>query len=217
WPPQLLPRSGGTAIEDALVQAALAYLRRRGARVVQSFLLPDEAYLGTPLERNGVVRVTQLLYMQHPLDSLPALTPAEARLTFHPYSEALDPLFREALLRSYEQTQDCPELTGARSVEQVFDGHRAQGVCRLDQWCLALDDGEPVGVLILCEMREWDSWDVSYVGVVPDARGRSVGTALTLRALRAARAGGASRVTLSVDRRNVPAWNLYVRLGFTCF
>ena len=42
---------------------------------------------------------------------------------------------------------------------------------------MARDGGRPVGVLLLNEDREQDGWDVSYVGVVPEARRRGCGRA----------------------------------------
>jgi len=69
-------------------------------------------------------------------------------------------------------------------------------------------------VLLLCEMPEWAAWDVAYVGVVPEARGRGYGREIMHQALAVARADGVARLTLSVDVRNDPAWRLYTDLGF---
>ena len=34
------------------------------------------------------------------------------------------------------------------------------------------EGGQPVGVLILCEMPENAAWDLSYLGVIAEARSR---------------------------------------------
>jgi ribosomal protein S18 acetylase RimI-like enzyme len=52
------------------------------------------------------------------------------------------------------------------------------------------------------------------MGVVPEARRQGVGRELLHRALDAARRARAARLMLSVDERNTPARELYLRLGF---
>ena len=74
-----------------------------------------------------------------------------------------------------------------------------------------------IGVLLLTDVPEWRGWDLAYLGVVPEARGRGLGRQLAIKALRAARSGGATQLTLAVDARNFPAWHLYARLGFEAF
>ncbi|MEV4418206.1 GNAT family N-acetyltransferase [Catellatospora sp. NPDC049609] len=59
-----------------------------------------------------------------------------------------------------------------------------------------------------------DGWLVQ-VGTTPAARGRGVGAALTVAALRAAAADGASEMLLDVNVNNPVAAALYHRLGFT--
>lgn len=213
WAPQAADWTESGPIEDALVRAGLIWLRQRGAKLAQAFLYPDEAPLGEPLLRNGFHRVTRLLYLRRPADDT---SPADTRtkLTCQTYREADSALFRRTLLRSYEQTLDCPELNGVRTVEEIVEGHKAQGAFDPDRWCVALLDGRPVGVLIVNPMPELDGWDLAYLGVVPEARGCGIGLALTTRVLAEARAAGTSQLMLAVDARNLPARHLYARLGF---
>ena len=104
-----------------------------------------------------------------------------------------------------------------RNLEEVLEGHQAQGIHNPEQWWLALQANEAVGVLLLAEISESQGWDLSYVGVVPEARGRGIGRELTCKALQEARAAGATQITLAVDTRNRPAWSLYLDLGFESF
>jgi ribosomal protein S18 acetylase RimI-like enzyme len=215
WPPQAVEGPGQAAVEDALVNRAAAWLRQRGAKLGQCLLPEHELPLAEPLRRNGFPHVTALSYMQHDLSPAPARLSARDRLRFVPYSQLANPVpFHETLLRTYEGTEDCPEVSGVRTVEEIIEGHRAQGKHDPGRWWLALAGGRPVGVLLLCEMPEWAAWDVAYVGVVPGERGRGYGRELMHRALSAARADGVARLTLSVDARNHPARQLYTDLGF---
>jgi len=59
-----------------------------------------------------------------------------------------------------------------------------------------------------------DEIHINNVAVVPDLRGRGIGTALMSRVLEEARALGAGRATLEVRVSNQAARRLYARLGF---
>ncbi|HWF35637.1 MAG TPA: GNAT family N-acetyltransferase [Solirubrobacteraceae bacterium] len=75
---------------------------------------------------------------------------------------------------------------------------------------LVLVHGTPAGRL--CVDRDGAAIHVVDIALLPEHRGRGVGTQL-LGALLAEAAGAARRVTLSVERSN-PAARLYARLGF---
>lgn len=217
WPPQASSGSPRQEIEDQLLTYAIAWLRQSGAKLGQTLLADDENQLAEPLERHGFVHITSLWYMRHELE-LPAAPPAAApELTYQSYKTCDRGLFHRTLLRTYEGTRDCPEVNGVRSLREVVEGHQAQGIHDPEHWWLALQAGQAAGVLLLAEIPEWQGWDLSYVGVVPEARGRGVGRGITLKALLEARAAGATQATLAVDTRNRPAWNLYMGLGFEPF
>jgi ribosomal protein S18 acetylase RimI-like enzyme len=214
WPPQTALGARQREWEDQLVRRAVAWLQERGAKLGQALLPPREAPLAAPLERNGFAHVTRLSYLRRPARASDRQLLDDARLTFEPYGEVDRPLFHETLLRSYEGSLDCPEVNGVRDIGEIIAGHRAQGKYDPSHWWLAREEGRAVGVLLVAEMAEWAAWDVAYVGVVPAARGRGLGRALTAKALLEAEAAGVTQVTLSVDERNRPAWNLYRALGF---
>jgi mycothiol synthase len=217
WPPQSAAAKDRQAVEDALARSACAWLRGHGAKLAQALLPPDEADLAAPLLRNGFRHVTRLHYLRrdlhnlaHPLPSA-ATTPA---LTYHPYRDGVIQPFQQTLLRTYRGTLDCPELNGVRDVAEIIEGHEGQGMHDPERWWLAEEAGKPVGVLLTADVPELGGWDLSYVGVVPEARGRGVGNALICKALHEARTAGESQLTLAVDARNQPARHLYERLGF---
>jgi mycothiol synthase len=213
WAPSVTEAPDGAAIADALLQAALAWLRGKGARFVQALLDPDAGATSEPLVGAGFHHVTDLFYLRRGLDEITPLAPS-AGLHIDTYSDANAALFEATLLRTYEGSRDCPELDGLRSGAEILDGHRAQGVWRPETWWLAFQDGQPAGVCLLTELEDGAGWDLSYLGVVPQFRGRGLGQTLTLHALHAARALGASEIMVAVDARNTPALALYHAAGF---
>jgi mycothiol synthase len=217
WPPQAVTHTCRVEIEDQLLQSALAWLRQCGAKLAQVLLSQDENYLAPPLLRNGFSRITSLWYLRHDLGFPAELLSEETHLVYQDYASCNQALFHETLLRTYEGTADCPEVNGIRDLREIIEGHQAQGKYDPRRWFLAFAGNLAVGVLMLTEIPEWHGWDISYVGVVPEARSRGLGRELTCKALRDAQAAGAVQVTLAVDDRNLPARNLYRQLGFESF
>jgi ribosomal protein S18 acetylase RimI-like enzyme len=216
WPPQTIPKNDRYTA-DQLMRSAGAWLASQGAKLVQSLLLPEESGLARPLEANGFVRITRLCYLRHQL-KLPAAFPRpEDRLVYQCYESSERELFHQTLLRTYEQTLDCPEVSGVRTLEEIIAGHKAQGIHDPRHWWLAVLEGQAVGVLLLAEMPDDKGWDILYLGVVPEARRRGFGQELTRKALHEAKTAEAPQLTLAVDARNRPAWNLYKKLGFEAF
>ncbi len=87
---------------------------------------------------------------------------------------------------------------------------------------VAVTDGQVIGA---AWARRWSSDSPGYgfvdedtpelsIAVLPDYRGRGVGTRLLSRLLQELKGLGAAAVSLSVDLRN-PAVHLYERFGFT--
>jgi ribosomal protein S18 acetylase RimI-like enzyme len=217
WPPQAVGGPERPAQEDRLVQHALAWLSQRGAKLLQCLLTPDEAFLAQPLQRNGFRHITSLWYLRHNGDLPLRFLASPARLTYQTYATAERGLFHATLMRTYEGTQDCPELTGRRTAEEIVTGHQAQGKFDPGLWWLGMENGRPAGVLLVTGFTETPGWEVAYVGVAPEARRRGHGRELVLKALLEARAAGVDEVVLTVDMRNRPAWDLYRSLGFEPF
>ena len=238
WLPQVSPGRDPTAVADALVRHGLAWLRAKGAKLAQVFATAEDMPFVGPLLRSGFRHITRLDYLIHELQSVPDLpnsglkpssltlrvdmdmsshtNPKRQRgcLECQPYAPHNRRVFNETLLRTYEGTLDCPELNGRRTVEEVIAGHEQQGKVRPELWWLAQEGGRPVGVVLLTELVGPEGWELSYVGVVPEARRRGVGRTLSHWALHEAKQAGIPQLRVAVDQRNHPARQLYEKMGF---
>ncbi len=213
WLPETAGPEPDEPLENALVDAALAWCGRGGGKLAQAIVPAEDADRIRPLLRRGFARVTRLRYLSHDLHALPP--PAEHEIRFEPITPANESAFRATLARTYEGTLDCPELNGVRTMDEVLAGYRAAASAGPPRWWLARRAGEPAGVLILTALPEGPALDLSYVGVVPEQRRRGVARAATRLALDAARHAGASELLVAVDERNGPARRLYAAAGFT--
>jgi GNAT superfamily N-acetyltransferase len=122
--------------------------------------------------------------------------------------------FARILEQTYSGSLDCPAINGVRTGSEALEGHRNSGVFDASRWKIYRDGGIDAGVLLLNDHPEQNSWEVVYVGVVPEARGRGLGKSMLLSGLSEARDSGRASVLLAVDRRNKYARRVYSELGF---
>ena len=205
-----LPASRGDTA-NALVQAALDWCRGWHCKLAQALANDAEMVWVDPLLRGGFRPVTRLCQLERQLDDLPG--PASADLHFEPYRPSTAADFAATLEQTYDGTLDCPELNGRRSMDEILAGHRGQGRFDPQFWWLAYVGDRPAGVVLLSEMPDAVTWELAYLGVVPQFRRHGFGRTMTLHALHALH-GHATRMTLVVDVRNLPARRLYESLGF---
>jgi GNAT superfamily N-acetyltransferase len=216
WAPEIMLTWGRDALADALLQAALNDLRAKGVRVAQALIDASSPPRGaTDLARGGLPRVTELTYLSR--ETAPRLDILNSLPSFDwiSYSPAADAEFRAVLDATYQGSLDMPELEGARSLDDILASHRAGGRFDPSRWQVGRLDGEPDGaaILLLAEPHDRDTWEVAYLGLTPNARGRGLGRVALAHALDLAHAH-VPRLDLAVDVRNHPAERLYMRAGF---
>lgn len=194
--------------ENALARAACDWLRSCGVKVCQAFAAESEVASMIALERCGFQRITQLISLRSTLDF--ETTPVS--LAFVAETPPFSDVFRSTLLATDHETLDCPELNGNRTHEELFASfvEPADGTT----WHLAQHLGKPIGVVVLANGESADEVELSYLGLVPSARGQGLGRELVAFARLETRRRGASSLTVSVDSRNNPALQLYRHCGF---
>jgi mycothiol synthase len=210
WLPKTTPADA--RLEDRLVQRALDWLGGRGTKLAEALVSPRDVPYIRPLVRRGFRPVTRLHYLQHLLASVPPGSASRVRLIT--YAQENREVFHNTLLRTYEATLDCPELNGVRTIDEIIAGHIGQGNFRPERWWLAFEAERPVALAMVTEVPDTKAWDLSYLGVVPEARRRGLGRELARHVLDVAQSSRAPKVILAVDTRNQPALQLYSDLGF---
>lgn len=199
--------------EDCVTQAAITWLRERGVKVCQAFASSTTEMAA--LERNGFRNVTQLVYMQRPVD-LQSGWGGRPRFPVRcrPGTSVLSLEQIEVLLATHEGTLDCPELNGLRTREEVIHSYFAGNQPNSIWWLTSGEGDRLIGVLLFDQGLAANVLELSYLGVVPALRGRGVGeTALGLVNQIAGKCGYQS-VSVTVDARNRPALGLYEKHGF---
>lgn len=202
------PGGESEAVRAALVAAAVARLPAAGMTQGQAFVDPGDEGRAAVLSAHGFGRLTAVVQMELPLPA--RLSAPPVRLA--PYSAADPARFADVLLATYRDSLDVPEANVGRPAADILAGYRG-GRADPPDWWLAEVDGRPAGVLLLSAEGPGET-ELAYLGVVPEARGRSVGRALLAHAVGRAAEAGHRAVALTCDERNAPALRLYDRAGF---
>jgi ribosomal protein S18 acetylase RimI-like enzyme len=196
WPPHSV--DGDPSVEDELAGAALEHVA--GAKVAQAFLPPEEAGRATPLLRAGFRHVTRVWHLTARGRRMDRTASAPRQTTIQ-YRNCNRSAFHATLVRAHDDSLDCPELHGVLSPDEMLAGYRDTAPDPAGWW-LAIAEHRPAGVLLL------NGDQLTFLGVVPEWRGRGVGRRLLDLALERA-----AELTLIVDARNTPAIQLYQSAG----
>lgn len=210
------PEAHGIRPDDQrdLLKASLARLADSSLYYAQALVEVEAIGQRRLLEECGFRHLTQLIYTQRDSKHPWVAPPGPREATWISYDEAHHVAFADMLLATYEDSQDCPELTGLRGIDAVIASHKAAGKFDPALWELASVDGAPAGCILLAELTHGPLLEVVYMGVARAARGRGVGKLLLRRALAHCQRVGVCELTAVVDRRNAPARQLYAQFGF---
>ncbi len=205
-----------TATAVALLKRVLEVLRGQNVQVVQALLGSAEREEEI-LRAGGLEHVGELIYMlcmgaQFP-QSLPHDSHAQ-RLSFDAYTPERHARLARVVERTYQGSLDCPAADGLRSIDDVLATYRGSGPFDPNHWLIAREGEHDVGCLIIADDPAHDQSELMYIGVIPEARGRKLGTSLVRHAQWLAREAGRARLVLAVDAANHPAIAIYSAAGF---
>ena len=211
------PRFAGRnqqAISDCIDATCGAY-SSRDLHLAQTLLDPNEALAMAAYQRAGFRRMAELIYLQRTVRRPPTPDPLPAGWTLETYTAANHADFTTALLRSYEDSLDCPQLNGVRPIEDVITGHKSTGEFDASDWLLLRHGTDPLGVLLMSRTSAGDGMEVVYIGLAPPARGLGLGDRLMQIAIRRVTDRKLTRLSLAVDAGNAPALAMYYRHGLS--
>ena len=214
--PVPLPGRPQEGLADLLALAGRA-AGDRGRRFAQIMFEPEMVDQVRPvLGGAGFTHLARLHYMQRSAYDPVAATPV-AGIRWLTLADTGEDSFADVIRRTYIDSQDCPGLTGIRTMQDVMDSHHGAGEFDPRGWYMLERDGEPAGVLITARTSLRANLEVVYVGLVPAARGHGLGHMCMHRAIQRARDLALAGVTLAVDAANVPACRLYTGMGFSVY
>jgi ribosomal protein S18 acetylase RimI-like enzyme len=212
WPPQLVAgEDSGTAFR--LAEAVTAAIDETAAEMMQVFLSAPSAETVKVLQQVGFRHLADLRYLSAESSQFPLAAP-DGELEYVSYHGTQRGRLLELVARTYEGTLDCRDLEGVRDLEHVINGYQGTGVYRPENWLFVRHGGKDVGVLLLTDHPQGRHWELMYMALVPEARGRGWGRQIARYAQWLARAAGVERIVVAVDAANWPAVGMYRDSGF---
>jgi len=207
----LYPFRQGGALEGPLVRGpgaqqllekADAEAAKRGWHTLYAFPHEQNQTLRQELTAAGYAPLHTSYYFASPPRDLSYPAPAGVEIK---QVENLDP---DVYCDLYRASEDAWSLRLSWAPLELIEHFNRPDV---HLWYAFLE-GQPVG---LVELETGpDGAEVSYLGVVPSARGRGIGRALLARAAEYAFAGGAPELRVRAHDHEKEAIALYQRLGF---
>ena len=207
-----LPQTDHPAALD-LVRAATEFLDKRAVALAQILTRPETHIDPRMLVAGDFKPLALLNYLTVGESHFPPVQP-NGKLEFEPLADDQPARLAELLLATYEGSLDCPALNGIREPQDTILGYRAQSNLTTRPWYFVRHQHQDVGVLILDTHKEGENWELVYMGIVPDARGKGFGWQILQHALWLASQGGTQRMVLAVDEDNEHALRTYRRAGF---
>ncbi len=201
---------------EALVELVRAITQKTltdGASMVQSLLDENSHREADILMGAGFEELGELLYMRRDLHELPE-SPDFSRWSFRNYHQFTEEQLAEVIRLTYQDTHDCPRLSGVRKIEDVIVSHKFTGRFSPDWWWVAYCKGQPAGCILVNCFANSLSAEVAYMGVAPLFRGQQLGYTMLCWASNHIRTKNIGVLRLAVDTQNTFAKDLYERFCF---
>ena len=215
WPP-VPTREQEAALDAALVAKALDMARGQNVLLVQTLLPTDAGPDAEVLRQAGFLHVADLLYLVSAAERFPSSAPT-TDLKFHSLEEADWDRLERIVERTYVNSCDCPSLDGVRPISDVLESYRSVGRFRPELWRVALMHDKDIGCVLLADHAPLPVWELVYMGVAPEARGKQLGLEITRYSQWLAAREHAERLVLAVDAANEPAIAMYAAAGFVAW
>ena len=211
----------------ALIRHASLPQNTTGLALLQILLDPHQARERQAAELGGFGLLAQLQYMRrrthkptgnallNELNTHYGLSSPSQTLSISHWLPSRRKLFGDAILASYQDTQDCPGLLGLREIDDIIDGHMGAGTFTPDLWQVIHHGDEPCAVMLMNPLATGSAMELAYLGVCPNWRGKGLANRLMNVGLGEAWEHGAHEMLLAVDEANAPAMALYRTLKFS--
>jgi mycothiol synthase len=210
--PAQIRHTAGEAAVQLLTQVCNHY-GKRDVHWVQVLIDPEQRAGRQFFAEQGFFEIAELIYLQGQVHRSSKAAKLPAGMHWEGYGPDTHGRFAQTILQSYQDSLDCPRLSGLRQIEDIIAGHKATGEYDPMLWRLLCEDGQPLGVLLLSRVVMTDAMELVYLGLVPQARGRGLGGLLMQEAMHMIVQDNRRRLTLAVDSLNVPALRLYYAHG----
>lgn len=136
------------------------------------------------------------------------------RLSFVPFQLSDFENMKEVFEQTMIETHDFPQMSGIVSTESILLNYQEQGVFHPELWFFVQVEGKNIGCLLLTDHSNVEQFELSYMGIIPEARGNRYAPQIIQYAFWLARQWKRRLITVSVDSQNEAAVHSYKKCGF---
>jgi GNAT superfamily N-acetyltransferase len=213
-PPRLRPSLNSTHVSE-LIASSLMRPEHAGVTLVQVLLDPAHRAVNRALLDAGFEDIAELLYLRRQVRQPIAGRVLGERYRLWRYDGNTHYRFAQCIGRTYEASLDCPRLSGRRDIEDIIVGHKSAGEFDPELWMLLSDlENNDLGVMLLNRLQGREGYELVYIGLTPEARGKGLADQLIRTAINTLANEGGGQIITACDAHNVPARRLYHRHGF---
>ncbi|MEN1679970.1 MAG: GNAT family N-acetyltransferase [Planctomycetota bacterium] len=215
WMPKFAA-SPSTVVARRLLDLAMLRADTAGVCLSQAMLESLDQPAVSDLEATGFRRAATLDYVEWVAvdDTAGAPTAPVGTLKLSAAEQTPRAELEQLVGQTYQKTRDCPELEGLRDVRDVLHGYRSAGDSADELWWVIRSGDCAVGVLFLTEHTRSRQMELTYMGLIPQSRGRGLAKQAVAAAQQTTRTRRCKQLVLAVDRRNEPARRVYRSAGF---
>ena len=196
-----------------LYSAMASDAQAAGCRYALSLANPDDSRNEASLTAAQFSRLAEFATLSRRLDRRDSDRP-EYQGRFVEFAEDLRERFHNLFSTIQRGSDDCRGIRGQRSTEDAFAMFATAGRYRPQDWLMLAYDSRDAALLLMNEAADAAVFEIAYVGVVPELRGRGIGRGLLAKAIRRGASREFPRIMTAVDIANTAASRLYERAGF---
>ena len=214
-PPVVLPDEPPQTLEviyDWLIEHATA----NHSPVVMMLVDNDQEIDAVCQTRAKFRKISDLLYLVCESGLFPKTSPAE-KLRFVPYTPRDWAKMVDLVEQTYRETKDFPSLNGICPTESILSSYMEDHPFIPDLWFFIEYQNRPIGTLILTELEKSKMFELTYMGIVPEFRGKNLAHEIVAFTKFVAGKHNSERLLVSVDIQNEPAINVYSRHDFQVY
>lgn len=214
-PPVVLPDEPPQILE-IIYDQLIEYAKLNHSPVVMLLVDNDQELDSVCRPHGGFQKISDLLYLVCESDLFPKKSPAK-KLRFIPFCEQDWTKMVALVEETYRQTRDFPRLNGICPTESILNSYREDHPFIPELWFFIEFQDRPVGTLILTELEKSKLFELTYMGIIPEARGKGLAHEIVAFVKFMAGTHGAERLLVSVDIQNDPAIKVYSRHDFQVY
>lgn len=160
----------------------------------------------------GLKHLADLDYLSADLDRMKS--PGEPELEFRSVDAVDEAQLVELVQRTYRDTLDCPQMSQYRSASETLASYQVAETYTSETWRIGFLEGSPVACVFGLPFSESSIMELTYMGVIPEARGHGYGSELVDEVVRMSRQRQFTSISLAVDHANAPAREIYEKREF---